>query len=229
MRMWKFSLKIIIIATMFLTPLYGYSQTTVNFDTDPVSNPIPDNTVINNTYSTQGVTFSCLGVSCNGSNVYAETTQPQYAVSDPNVISIFTFTPSITQSSGAIEARFNCPIPGQRVTSVSVQATGYYNNAAAFLSAYDSSDMQVAGSIYYMSSLETSQLIVSASDIEYVRFSGYSTFQGATFDDLVFTCAGQRIAAVPGMNQWGMMLFLVLAGFGGVYYLYRRKKNTVEY
>jgi hypothetical protein len=144
------------------------------------------------------------------------------------VISIFTYTPSITSSDGSIEARFNCPVTGQRVTSVSIQATGYYNNAAAIVSAYDAGDIQVAASIDYMSSLQTSQLIVSASDIEYVRFSGYSTFQGATFDDLVFTCAGQRILAIPSMNQWGMMLFLVLAGFGGVYYLYRRKKNTVE-
>ena len=171
--------------------------------------------------------FSCIGASCTGNNVYAENA-PAYAVSDPNVISIFTYTPSITQSGGVIEARFNCPIPGQRVTSVSIQTTGYYDNAAAFLSAYDSSDMQVAGSIDYMSSQVTSQLIVSAGDIEYVQFSGYSNFQGVTFDDLVFTCAGQRIAAVPSMNQWGMMLFLVLAGFGGVYYLYRRKKNTAE-
>jgi len=114
-----------------------------------------------------------------------------------------------------------------KVTSVSIQATGYYNNAAAFLYAYDSNDMQVSGSIDYMSSLQTSQMIVSGSDIEYVQFSGYSTFQGATFDDLVFTCSGQQIA-VPGMTQWGMMIFLLLAGLGAVYYLYHRKMREVE-
>lgn len=220
------SLKFIIVLILCLTPLYGYAQTTINFDIDPASNPIPDNTVINNTYSTQGVTFSCVGCTTASSNVFAESA-PAYAVSDPNVISIFSYTPNITAYEGTIEARFTCPIRGQRVTSVTIQATGYYDNAAAFLYAYDSGDVQVSGSIDYMSALETSQMIVSGSDIEYVRFSGYSTFQGATFDDLVFTCSGQQIA-VPGMNQWGMMIFLVFAGLGAVYYLYHRTMRKVE-
>lgn len=217
---------IIILLIFCLTPLYGYAQTTINFDIDPASNPIPDDTVINNTYSTQGVTFSCVGCTTASSDVFAESA-PAYAVSDPNVISIFSYTPNIRASDGTIEARITCPIRGQRVTSVTIQATGYYDNAAAFLYAYDSGDVQVSGSIDYMTSYSTSQMIVSASDIEYVRFSGYSTFQGATFDDLVFTCSGQQIA-VPGMNQWGMMIFFVFAGLGAVYYLYHRTMRKVE-
>jgi len=102
-----------IVFLLCITPLYGYAQTTVNFDIDPSSIPVPDNTVINNTYSTLGVTFSCIGASCTGSNVFAESA-PAYAVSDPNVISIFTYTPNITVAEGLIEARFNCPVRGQR-------------------------------------------------------------------------------------------------------------------
>jgi hypothetical protein len=37
-------------------------------------------------------------------------------------------------------------------------------------------------------------------------------------------CFQQTTEAVPTMNQWGMIIFMVLAGLGSVYYLRRRKR-----
>ena len=34
-----------------------------------------------------------------------------------------------------------------------------------------------------------------------------------------------EVAAVPTVNEWGMMIFMVLAGIGSVYYLRRRTQS----
>ena len=222
----NFFIVLLVVAFLLFAPVHSIAQTIINFDTDPNNNPIPDNTVINSTYNPLDVTFSCRGTCPFGNNVYA-VSYPAYATSDSNVVSFLSYTPVVYSNEGVVRATFNCP---GGVSSVSIRAIAYYNNSAAKLVAFDSGDTMITTSVDFMANqYQTTELIINADKIAYVEFAGLQggpdNYQGSVFDDLQFTCPARP---VPGTNQWGMMLFLILAGLGGVYYLYDRKKNTVE-
>ena len=35
---------------------------------------------------------------------------------------------------------------------------------------------------------------------------------------------GQEVTAIPAMNEWGMIIFMALAGLGAVYFLRKNKR-----
>ena len=49
---------------------------------------------------------------------------------------------------------------------------------------------------------------------------GPQTYFWASFNDITMQ---SRATTVPTMNEWGMIIFLLLAGLGAVYYLRRQK------
>ena len=65
-------------------------------------------------------------------------------------------------------------------------------------------------------------LELRAGSANNVAFSG-SPFSPRVWNGTVFYNYDTPVA-VPAMTQWGMMLFLVLAGLGAVYYLRRRRR-----
>ena len=219
------ALLLVIVCTLF-APTYCVAQTIINFDTDPYYNPIPSTTVIDNTYSLLGVTFSCVGSFCDSNNEVYAVSAPTYATSDPNVVSTHDYTPVIYSNVGLVRATFNCP---GEVNSVSIQAIAFRDNSAATLRAFNSGGTMITGSTDYMPIAgNTTELTVNASDIAYVEFAGLSgppdNYMGSVFDDLQFICQG----SVPSMTQWGLMAFMVFAGIGAVYYIYHRKRNTIK-
>ena len=60
----------------------------INFDTDPIGNPIEDGTIVDELYAVLGVTFGPEGASTCGTNVYANADRPASFGSPPNVVSI---------------------------------------------------------------------------------------------------------------------------------------------
>jgi|WetSurSiteA1Bulk_404760.scaffolds.fasta_scaffold45143_1 hypothetical protein len=72
----------------------------------------------------------------------------------------------------------------------------------------------------------TQASVLSPGDGEMAQFNG-STFVYFTtgVGDMMFQLYGdQSQIAVPSMTQWGMILFIVFAGFGAAYYLRRQRK-----
>jgi len=53
-----------------------------------------------------------------------------------------------------------------------------------------------------------------------VRFGG----EYVILDVLTFEQTAPTATAVPTMNEWGMILFVVLAGCGSIYYMGRQRR-----
>lgn len=53
----------------------------------------------------------------------------------------------------------------------------------------------------------------------YMEFSGAPVDQQFLIDDLTF-----QAPSIPTMNEWGMIIFMVFAGIGSVYYLRRQRR-----
>jgi hypothetical protein len=203
---------------MFI-PITSYAVS-INFDN------VADGTVINNTYASQGVTFTSSCTACHG-EVYA-LNSPN-ARSTSNVVSVYpdtvhyTSTGSFPEDDGVITATFSC-----RPTHVTLWALPDDDEASAFLYAYDSSDNEIDSYISAGFNSTNELMTVNAppgQSIAYVRFAGQSEDLVA-FDDLTFTggTCDAHAAAVPTMSEWGTIIFIVLSGLGAVYYL-RRKKS----
>jgi hypothetical protein len=191
----------------------------VNFD------DVADETVISNTYASQGVTFtsSCLGCHAPPNDVFVLSSP--IARSSSNVVSVFPnhyYGPNGSfdeNFGGIITATFSC-----HPTSVSIWAIPDGQNQIAFLQAYNASDVMID---QYVSSGTSPELMTvnapSGQSIAYVTFAG-SGDNDVAFDDMTFTGGTCDSPAIPTMTEWGMIIFMVLAGLGAVYYLRKQRK-----
>jgi hypothetical protein len=207
-------LSLLVSLLILFIPVTCYAVS-INFD------GVADETVINNTYASQGVTFtsSCFGCHAPPNDVFVLSSP--IARSSSNVVSVFPnhyYGPNGSfdeNFGGIITATFSC-----YPTSVSIWAIPDGQNQIAFLRAYNASDVMID---QYISSGTSPELMTvnapSGQSIAYVTFAGSGDNEVA-FDDLSFS-GGQ--CAIPTLNEWGMIIFVVLAGLGAVYYLRRQK------
>ena len=81
--------RVVLLLGLVVTAPARAATVTINFDVDPLGDPIPDGTIVDTVYQVFGVTFRRVtnGVSaCSGTNVYANAAQPFASL--PNNVSI---------------------------------------------------------------------------------------------------------------------------------------------
>lgn len=187
----------------------GAQNTDINFDVTPTGAAIANNAVVNNTYSSLGVTFQTVPCPSNVPNCWATTSSayaiacPTCANSLPNVVSTLLNTPAVEMQWGAIQANF---ANGAASVSVSVAEEcigqdlaclgGDPANERAFLAAYNSSGSQI-GFMYATGALVRQTLTVKAPSGQSIAFAQFTVpydfkNQGAnqlagSFDDFSFT------------------------------------------
>ncbi|HEV8074379.1 MAG TPA: PEP-CTERM sorting domain-containing protein [Candidatus Acidoferrum sp.] len=198
----QFILRIVVVLAVasFLTVRGVQADTTINFDFDPSSNPIPSGTDITNTYASLGVTFSftacTAGSACFGGTNTPEAIASTNSVSTPNVIGFASLLGGVEAQSGGIQANFSSP---QTSVSIDVQTfcngqdfTCFTNSDAAYLAAYTSGGVLVgtmALSALSGDGAPEQLLSVSGPSIAYVQFGtlfGDSESQIGYFDNLTF-------------------------------------------
>lgn len=67
----------------------------------------------------------------------------------------------------------------------------------------------------------------SVTTLDYLSFNVFNAFNPPTTEDYAFVddVLVSAPIGVPSMSQWGMVMFMVLAGAGSVYYLLRRRRT----
>jgi hypothetical protein len=183
------------------SPPPGSGTTVINFDTDTLGNPIANGTMIDDTYSSWGVTFAalpCANAPCveSGGNIYAIAYgEANGGGSAPNAVSTYPDGPTVPAlmdaQTGVIRATF--ATPQSNVTIMAFQVCGGVDaaclgsppsSAAAYLDAYDSNgnrlchttaNPNIAGSWQQLEVTSTCQPPPAAATIAYVQFSvGYN-------------------------------------------------------
>ena len=209
-------LSLLISLLILVIPVTCYAVS-INFD------GVADESVVSNTYTSQGVTLtsSCVGCHPPPNDVFVLSSP--IARSSPNVVSVFPnhyygANGSFDENfGGIITATFSC-----YPTSVSIWAIPDGEDKIAFLRAYNASDVMIDQ--YISSGTAPEQMTVNAPSGQYIA---YVTFAGSgdnyvAFDDMTFT-GGVCDTGIPTMTEWGMIIFIVLAGLGAAYHIRRQK------
>ena len=152
----------------------------INFDSDPIGNPIEDGTIVEELYAVLGVTFRPEGASTCGTNVYANADQPASFGSPPNVVSICASAPSAMNSVGAIRA-----ILSQPASQVCIDVRPNGPTDFARLHAFNAGGAEI-GSVASAPGV-TQKLCADAAGIRGARFEGASPEAFARFDNFSVT------------------------------------------
>jgi len=155
-------------------------QTVINFDVDTNNNPLPSGTLINNLYSSLGVTFTNVG-ECNqnlpGVYTSAECLDAP-PPSQPNVVTIcdgLTCSDISELGNGSVRADFVAD-----VTSVCIEFIPL-DGSTGVLRAFDSANVEIATAFTNVQGY----ICVAQPGIRAVQFSGFQQ-QFGWFDNLVF-------------------------------------------
>ena len=198
---------------------------TINFDTDPVGNPVANGTIVDTLYSSQGVTFSATSTGACGSvppHIYANDDDPSgFTLSTPpNVVTTCTGASAsdIEESTeGAVRADFT-----QDATQVCIDVFPDGGTQRGFLRAYDATFTLLATVFSTAGALQN--LCVSANGIRRVEFSGdSSTDSFARFDNLNITFAPAMATAVPTLGSAGLVVLLIALLLVGLWTAHRRR------
>jgi len=167
--------------------------TLVDFDTSP-SGAVAAGTLVDTTYASQGVTFTC--VSCSSGHAYAE---PR-AVGN-NAVTLFTppSPPGFDARFGAVKSVFATPATSVSIQAIAVPTAEYVVNPVAkpFLEAFDASNNLLVKVLYQpdygdanYGTAQTLTVTSSTASIAYVVFSsqapGNDTPVLGVFDNLRF-------------------------------------------
>ena len=174
---------------------------TVDFDHDTAGNAIADGTIVDNTYSTMGVTLSSIvctpGSGCaSGQHAYARTW------GSTNIASLFPspYVPVYDARSGAVRADFATPRSWVSIDATPVLPPEYAGTPVSqpWLEAYDTNNQKIGSSVYYpiafgatgWGSQQTLKIDAGSAIIKYVRFSSQNSSSSpavyGTFDNLRF-------------------------------------------
>ena len=191
----------------------------IDFDTDPVGNPIPAGTILNTVYSSMGVTLGRVNApSQSGWQVYANANRPPGFGTAPNVVSLFgpPYASDINENAwGLIQAMFDSP-----ASSVCIAVWPVGPSHFAVIRAFDGSGALLAQQ--HSAPGVTGDLCISAFNIRKVEFSGAGS-QWACFDNLQVALSGGPIsgpfylgatANQPGLNETRWMTDLEVLNRG---------------
>jgi hypothetical protein len=193
-----------------LLPHLGFAFT-INFDTDPSGNPVPDGTIVNTLYSAQGVTFMreappMAGCVMDGTNVFASSMAPsgQSIVSKPNWVSPCSSVAVDFDETGIGVIRADLD---QATDRVCIHVAPDDASQTGVLRVYDGSDMLLDTAT--TSGGAPQRLCITASGIRRVRFAGLgSTF--AKFDDLTIGADEPRQASAPALSFTALAVLALL-------------------
>lgn len=211
----------------FVLGMYAASvmALTINFDTDPIGNPVANGTIVDTLYTSQGVTFSATSTGACGSvppHIYANNDDPAAFTlsSPPNVVTTCTGNSAsdIEESTeGAVRADFTQP-----ATQVCIDVFPDGGTDRGFIRAYDSTFTLLATVFSTPGAMQS--LCVSASGIRRVEFAGdSSTGSFARFDNLTIGFAAAAATAVPTLGPAGLVLLLAALVLVGLWTARRRK------
>jgi hypothetical protein len=155
----------------------------IDFDTDPIGNPIEDGTAVDLLYAGIGVTFEHEGDASCGANVYANADRPGGFGSAPNVVSTcqLPFESDIDAGAfGVIHAALSQP--ASRVC-VDVRPNGPTHFAR--LRVFDAGGVEIGAAVSAPGVSQT--LCVDAAGIRGARFAGGAADAFARFDNFAVT------------------------------------------
>lgn len=167
-----------------------YGPNRIDFDTTSDGADVPDGTVVDTLFESEGVTFEKTGASspCGGPAVYANDDLPTGFGSPPNAVSVCDgghFADFSENTNGLVLARFP-----RRVTEACVSVLPSSGTAQGVMRAYDVSDTLLDQNLSPMG--VEARLCVTAATIRSVQFAGYQGTQ-ARFDDFEFTFGNASI------------------------------------
>src|SRR5262249_25291751 len=201
---------------------------TINFDSDPIGNPVANGTIVDSLYAAQGVTFSATSTGACGTNpphIYANDDDPSGFTlsSQPNVVTTCTGTSAsdIEESvEGAVRADFI-----QDATDVCIDVFPDGSGDRGFIRAYDAS-FTLLTTVFSTPGV-MQNLCVNAAGIRTVIFAGDSgTNSFARFDNLVITFSSAPVsvgAAIPPLGPTGTMLLLATLAIAGLWAVRRSR------
>jgi len=177
-------------------PLQGYWEqppTVIDFDHDPMQAVILDGTVVDATYASWGVTFTC--VACSSGHAYARS---QGRTGNGVSLIPSPFASGFDSRFGAVRADFTSPRSFVSVDAVALPTPEPLNQiqVVPWLEAYDATNTLISR-VYYptygtpgFGQWQTLRIDAPAANIKYVQFSsqhyaGYPAVFGA-FDNVTF-------------------------------------------
>jgi hypothetical protein len=180
--------------------------TVIDFDTDPAGNAVANDTVVDATYASKGVTFSCI-VCTSGHGVARTPGRSGNGVSLWRVAD--SGLPFFDARWGAVRADFTTPRSSVSIDALEVQPPEWLGTPLGkpWLEAYDTNNALV-GQVYYpaygttgFGQWQTLTIDTGVANIAYVRFSskyvsGSPPVYGE-FDNLTFNTDPTPLDIVP--------------------------------
>ncbi len=183
---------------------FDFGAASIDFDVDTADQPIPGDSVINDTYVSASVLFEGerVGMSCGvGDEVYANDDVTGDFASSPNQVSICNtnFSDFSENAQGMVHASFGFDALSVCIDVRATKAADY-----AVMRSYDASDVEISQVSSQAGATET--LCITGDGIRGVRFAGAGG-RFARFDNLDVTFSPE-----PGSALLGLSSLLVLAG-----------------
>jgi len=196
-------------ATSTSQPLLWYvanpAPTVIDFDRDPAQATVTDGTIVDSTYASLGVTFTC--VSCSSGHAYS-----RLPGRTGNGVSLWQspYVPLFDSRYGAVRADFSSPRSFVSVDVLGVLPPEYAGTPVArpWLEAYDAADHLIGSTVYYpafgssgFGQWQTLRIDAPLGNIKYVRFSSqhFNTSPAVygSFDNLSFNTDPYYINVTP--------------------------------
>jgi len=190
-------------------PLMWYvsnpAPTLIDFDRDPAQATIANGTIVDATYASLGVTFSC--ISCSSGHAYS-----RLPGRTGNGVSLWQspYVPVFDARYGAVRADFTTPRNSVSIDALAVLPPEYLGTPAArpWIEAYDAAGKMIGSTVYYPAygtagwgQWQTLRIDDPNSSIKYVRFSSQhfnsSPAVYGSFDNLSFNTDPYWVDVTP--------------------------------
>jgi hypothetical protein len=169
------------------------APTLIDFDTDPKGAAIADGATVNTTYTSWGVTFSC--IVCSTGNAFAR--KPGRWGNGVSMVASPVF-PGFDSHLGAVKAEFTTPRSWVSIDVISSMAPEWLGKPTArpWFEAFDAAGQMIGSTVYYpaygttgFGQWQTLRIDDPKASIKFVRFSSqhgspqvYGLFDNLTFN-----------------------------------------------
>ncbi len=194
-------------------PLMWYvanpAPTVIDFDRDPAQAAIADGAVVDATYASLGVTFTC--VVCSSGHAYA-----RLSGRTGNGVSLWQspYVPVYDSRYGAVRADFSTPRSSVSIDVLAVLPPEYLGTPVArpWFEAYNAAGKMIGSTVYYpaygttgFGQWQTLRIDDATASIKYVRFSSQhfnsSPSVYGSFDNLSFNTDPYWVDLTPVKKQ----------------------------